>query len=111
MYNTPIKEIIKQRLPIATNEGRILFNCPALEKHFDTASFDLDLMTGHTYTSSTPPVYIGVPCQREGFDLELLVEKLNNDHDPDEPLLQELEPVPLIRKITAPAEVMDLNEI
>ena len=63
------------------------------------------------YTYTTPPVYIGVPCQREEFDLELLVEKFNNGHDSDEPLMQELEPVPLIRKIAAPADVMDLDEI
>ena len=111
MYNTQVREIIKQRLPIATRQGRILFNCPTLEKHFDTASFKLDLRSGHPYTYTTPPVYIGVPCQKEEFDLELLLEKFNNGHDSDEPLMQELELVPLIRKIAAPTDVMDLDEI
>ena len=101
LYDTRVGEIIKQRLPIATRQGRILFNCPALEKHFDTANFELDLRSGRAYTYTTLPVYIGVPCQRE----ELLVEKFDNGHDSDEPLMQELEPVPLIRKIAAPADV------
>ena len=52
-----------------------------------------------------------MPCQREEFNLELLVEKFDNGHNSDEPLMQELELVPLIRKITAPADVMDLDEI
>ena len=46
LYNTQVREIIRQRLPIPTREGRILFNCPMLEKHFDTANFELDLRTG-----------------------------------------------------------------
>ena len=111
LCNTQVREIIKQRLPIATRQGRILFNCPPLEKYFDTANFELDLRSGQVYMYTTQPVYIGVPCQKDEFDLELLVEKFNNGHDSDKPQMQEMEPVPLIRKIAAPADIMDFNEI
>ena len=111
LYNTQVREIIKQRLPIATGQGRILFNCTPLKKYFDTANFELDLRSGHAYTYSTPPMYIEIPCQRDEFDLELLVEKFKNGHNSDEPQMQELERVPLIRKIAAPADVMDWEEI
>ena len=60
---------------------------------------------------STPTEYIGIPCQEEEFNLELLAEMLENSHDLDKPQMQELERIPLIRKITAPADVMDLEEI
>ena len=86
-----MREIIKQRLPITTIQGRILFNCPLLEKYFDTANFELDLRSGHAYTYSTPPMYIRIPCQKEEFDLELLIEKFENRHNSDEPQMQELE--------------------
>ena len=91
LYNTQVREIIKQRLPIATIQGRILFNCLPLEKYFDTANFELGIRSGHVYTYSTPPMYIGIPCQKEEFDLELLVEKFENCHDSDEPQMKVLE--------------------
>ena len=111
LNNIQVREIIRERLPFATSRGRILFNCPPLKKYLDTANFELDLRTGRVYTYSTPSEYIGIPCQEEEFDLELLVEMLDNGYDSNEPQMQELERIPLIRKIAAPADVMDLEEI
>ena len=45
-YNTRVEELIMERLPIETTQGRILFNCPPLSEYFHTSTFELDLTTG-----------------------------------------------------------------
>ena len=44
--NTQVGVLIKNRLPIKTTKGRILFNCPPLNECFLTSTFELDLTTG-----------------------------------------------------------------
>ena len=44
--NTRVGVLIKNRLPINTTRGRILFNCPPLKEFFPTSTFELDLATG-----------------------------------------------------------------
>ena len=56
------------------------------------------------YTYLSPPEDIGVPCQQEQFDLELLAEKLQNDLDTSELHVEELERIPLVKKVAAPAD-------
>ena len=68
-------------------------------------------MTGRVYTFLTPPEDIGIPCQQEEFDLNLLAQQLEIGQYPNEHQMEELERIPLVRKITAPADVMDLEEI
>ena len=63
------------------------------------------------YTYLNPPEDIGVPCQQEQFDLELLAEKLQNDLDTSELRVEELERIPLVKKVAAPADIMDLEEV
>ena len=63
------------------------------------------------YTFLTPPDDIGIPCQQEEFNLDHLAEKLENGQDPSEHHMEELERIPLIRKIAAPADIMDVDEI
>ena len=58
-----------------------------------------------------PPKDIGIPCQQEEFDLNLLAEQLENGEDPSEHHIEELERIPLVRKIAVPADIMDLDEI
>ena len=111
LSNTQVGELIRKQLPIDTTQGRILFNCPPPKEYFNTATFKLDLKTGRVYTFLTPPEYIGIPCQEEEFDLDLLTETLEKGRNSDEHQLQEIQRIPLIRKITAPADVMDLEEI
>ena len=53
--NTLVGGLIKNRLPIETTRGRILFNCPPLREFFNTSTFELDLTTGRVYTFLTPP--------------------------------------------------------
>ena len=60
---------------------------------------------------STLAKYIGIPCQEEEFGLNLLAETLEKGHDSDEHQMQDLEQIPLIREIAAPADIMDLEEI
>ena len=79
------------RLPIETTRGRILFNCPPLREYFNTKTFELNLTTGQVYTFLTPPEDIGIPCQQEEFNLNLLAEKLENIQDPSEHHMEELE--------------------
>ena len=109
--NTRVGDLIRDRLPIETTRGRILFNCPPLKEYFYTTTLELDLTTGRVYTFLTPPEDIGIPCQQEKFDLNLLAEKLENGQDSSEHRMEELERIPLIRKIAAPADVMELDEI
>ena len=71
----------------------------------------MDLTTGRVYIFLTPPEDIGVPCQQEEFDLELLAEKLQKDPDTSELHMEELERILLVKKIAAPADIMDLEEI
>ena len=49
------------------------------------------------YIYLNPPEDIGVPCQQEQFDLELLAEKLQNDLDISELRMEELERIPLVK--------------
>ena len=63
------------------------------------------------YTFLTPPEDIGVPCKQEKFDLNHLAERLQNDLDTSDQHMEELERIPLIRKVAAPADIMDLEEI
>ena len=60
--NTRVGDLIRERLPIGTTEGRILFSCPPLSEFFKTSNFELDLRTGRVYTSLAPPKDIGVSC-------------------------------------------------
>ena len=61
--NTRVGDLIKERLPLETTEGRILFSCPPLSEFFKTSNFELDLRTGRVYTYLDPPEDIGVSCQ------------------------------------------------
>ena len=79
--NTRVGDLIRERLPIETTEGRILFSCPPLSEFFKTSNFELDLRTGKVYTFLAPPEDIGVSCQQEQFDLELLTALLQNEKD------------------------------
>ena len=63
------------------------------------------------YTYFNPPEDIGVPCQQEQFDLELLAEKLQNDLDTSELRVEEVERIPLVKKVAAPADIMNLEEV
>ena len=63
------------------------------------------------YTFLTPSEDIGIPCQQEEFDIELLAEKLQKDLETNELCMEELERIPLIKKIVAPADIMDLEEV
>ena len=53
--NTRVGDLIEQRLPLETTEGRILFSCPVLSEFFKTSNFELDLKTGWVYTYLDPP--------------------------------------------------------
>ena len=44
--NTRVGDLIKDRLPIETTRGRILFNCPPLREYFRTSTFEIELTTG-----------------------------------------------------------------
>ena len=63
------------------------------------------------YTFLTPSEDIGIPCQQDEFNLELLAEKLQKDLETNELCMEELERIPLIKKIAAPADTIDLEEV
>ena len=94
LCNTRVGILIKNRLLVYATQGRIIFNCPPLSEFFSTSNFKLDLATGRVYTFLTPPEDIGVPCQQEEFDLELLAEKLQKDPATGEVCMEELEEYP-----------------
>ena len=72
LCNTRAGNLIKERFPLETPEGRILFSCPPLSEFFKTSNFELDLKTGKVYTYLDPPEDIGIPCQKEQFDLNMI---------------------------------------
>ena len=109
--NTQVKTLIRERAKCATQRGRILFTCPPLNKFFPTSTFELDLATGHIYMFLTPPEDIGIPCQQEEFNLELLARKLQNDPKNSEMCIKELGRIPRIKKEAAPTDCMDLEEV
>ena len=79
--NTRVGDHIEQRLPLETTEGKILFSCPPLGEFFKTSNFELDLKTERVYTYLNPPENIGVSCQKDEFDLELLRNMLQDEQD------------------------------
>ena len=108
--NTRVGDLIEQRLPLETTEGKILFSCPALSEFFKTSNFELDLKTGRVHTYLDPPENIGVSCQKEEFDLELLRNLLQDEQDVSIMHEEKLERIPCIKKIAGPADVMDREE-
>ena len=106
-YNTRVGDLIEQRLPLETTEGRILFSCPALSEFFKTSIFELDLKTGWVYMYLDPPENIGVSCQKEEFDPEFLKSLLQGKHDASTVHEEKIERIPRVKKIAGPADVMD----
>ena len=62
------------------------------------------------YTFLAPPEDIGVSCQQEQFDLELLTALLQNEKDTSTVHEEKLKRIPMIKKIAGPADVMDREE-
>ena len=60
--NTRVGDLIEQRLPIKTEDGRLVFSCPTLSEFFKTSNFELDLKTGQVFTYLSPPENIGISC-------------------------------------------------
>ena len=67
-----VRDIINNRLPMGTGRTKILVTCPLLREFFTTSTFEIDLNSGRVYTFLLSPEDIGVPCQQEDFDLNLL---------------------------------------
>ena len=109
--NAQVKYLIRDRVKCTTQRGRILFTCPPLNEFFPTSTFELDLATGQIYTFLTPSEDIGIPCQQEEFNLELLARKLQNNPENNEMCIEELERIPRNKKLAAPADCMDMKEI
>ena len=74
LSDTRMRDIIKNGIPINTGRGKILFNSPQFREFFTTSTFEVDLTTGRVYMYLLPAEDIGVPCQQEEFDLNLLRE-------------------------------------
>ena len=108
--NTRVGDLIEQRLPLKTTEGRILFSCPTLSEFFKTSNFELDLKTGRVYTYLDPPENIGVSCQKDPFDLKLLRSLLQDEQDTSMAHQETLERIPSIKKLAGPADTMSQEE-
>ena len=110
MCNTRVGDLIKDRLPLETTEGRILFNCPPLSEFFKTSNFKLDLRTGWVLAYLDPPENIGFKCQQEQFDLQFLRNALQGKQDTSSMHEEKLERIPSVKKLAGPADVMDQEE-
>ena len=108
--STRVGDLIEQRLPIETTEGKIVFSCPALSEFFRTSNFELDLKTGQVFSYLLPPENIGVSCQKDPFDLELLHNMLRDEQDVSIAQEEALERIPNIKKLAGPADTMSLEE-
>ena len=110
LCNTRVGDLIKDRLPLETTEGRILFSCPPLSEFFKTSNFELDLRTGQVFTYLDPPENIGFKCQQEKFDLQFLRNALRGEHNTSSMHEEKLERIPSVKKLAGPADVMDWEE-
>ena len=108
--NTRVGDLIEQRLPIETADGRIVFSCPTLSEFFRTSNFELDLKTGQVFTYLSPPENIGISCQKDPFDLEFLRNMLREEQDISMAQEEALERIPNIKKLAGPADTMSLEE-
>ena len=108
--NTRVGDLIGQRLPLETTEDKILFSCPVLGEFFKTSNFKLDLKTGRVYTYLDPPENIGVSCQKDEFNLELLRNMQQDKQDVSIVHKEKLKRIPSIKKKAGPADVMDQEE-
>ena len=108
--NTKVGDLIEQRLPIETADGRIVFSCPTLSEFFRTSNLELDLKTGQVFTYLSPPENIGISCQKDPFDLELLCNMLLEEQDISMAQEEALERIPNIKKLAGPADTMSLEE-
>ena len=111
LCNTHVRDLIKNRLPISTGKTKILVNYPQLRDFFTTSTFEVDLTTGQVYMYLSPAEDIGFPCQQEEFDLNLLRKWLRRHTDPIKHCSGELKRIPLIRKMAAAADIMDMAKI
>ena len=111
LMNTRVRDMIKNRLPTHTGRNYITVTCPMLKDFFDTSTFEIDLKSGRVSTFQTPPEDIGIPCQHEEFDLDLLRRRLQDDPDVLEHSMEELRRIPSIKKTAPVADIMDLMEI
>ena len=105
--NTRVGDLIKERLPLETTEGRILFRCPTLSEFFKTSNFELDLRTGRVFTYLDPPENIGIKCQQEPFNPEFLRNTLRGKQDTSAMHKEKLERIPSVKKLARPADIMD----
>ena len=108
--NTRVGDLIEQRLPIKTADGKIVFSCPTLSEFFRTSNFELDLKAGQVFTYLSPPENIGISCQKETFDLEFLRNILREEQDISMAQVESLERIPNIKKLAGPADMMSLEE-
>ena len=108
--NTRVGDLIEQRLPIETADGRIVFSCPTLSEFFRTSNFELDLKTGQVFTYLSLPENIGISCQKDPFDLEFLRNMLREEQDISMAQEESLERIPNIKKLAGPADTMSLEE-
>ena len=95
--NTRVGDLIEQRLPIETADGRLVFSCPTLSEFFRASNFELDLKTGQVFTYLSPPENIGISCQKDPFDLEFLCNMLREEQDISMVQEESLERIPNIR--------------
>ena len=114
LKNTRIRDSIKNTcLPGQASTDRLVIHCPNLREFFPVSSFELDLKTGKLYIFSQPPEDIGVACQAEMFDNDLLQSQFRarittttlGDGE------KELERIPIIRKTSPVADMIDTAEI
>ena len=110
LANTRVGDLIEQRLPLETTEGRILFSCPALSEFFPTSNFELDLKTGHIFTYLNPLEDIGFSCRKDEFDPGFLRSMYQVECHTSTVHEEKLERIPRVKRIAGPADVMDRKE-
>ena len=96
--NTRVGDLIEQRLPIETADGRLVFSCPTWSEFFRTSNFKLDLKTSQVFTYLSPPENIGISCQKDPFDLESLRNMLREEQDISMAQEESLERIPKHQK-------------
>ena len=110
LMNTRIRDMIKNRLPTHTSRNHVTIICPMPKDFFSSSTFEIDLKMGKIFTFQMPPEDIGITCQQEEFDLDLLRSRFQDD-SLIEHGMEALTRIPSIKKVAPAADTMDLAEI
>ena len=99
----------------ANQQGRgktVLVRCHSLKPYFKVTCFQINVQTGQMYMHTQPAMDVGINCQMEEFDLDILKARLDAMAPPPESQQNEgtLPRIPLVQRTGPINEIMTEQE-